>query len=171
MVIKQTPGHPGPCAQPALIGWQKTLTSWFALEQPAACWQRSGFIFMYCEALSGLTGCHCDWRCCANWGRWLRFRHVSHRKGKGDRPAKWGRSRSQTCSILVSVFKSCCPATLFFSSHPCTQTPCPHACGDGSPAGPGFFPVSGAKPRMQNELAGLTEVHCAANGFSVDCSA
>lgn len=47
-------------------------------------------------------------------------------RGKGIGPAKWGHSRSQTCSTLVSVFKSSCAATLFFSSHPCNQTPPPN---------------------------------------------
>lgn len=34
-----------------------------------------------------------------------------------------------------------------------------------------FLHVSGAQLCMQNELAGLTEVHCASNGFSVNCHA
>lgn len=34
-----------------------------------------------------------------------------------------------------------------------------------------FLHVSGAQLCVQNELAGLTEVHCASNGFSVNCSA
>lgn len=33
------------------------------------------------------------------------------------------------------------------------------------------LPVSGAQLCRQNELAGLTEVHCASNGFAVNCSA
>lgn len=44
-------------------------------------------------------------------------------RGEGIGPAKWGHCGSQTCSILVSVFKSPCAATLlclgfslFFSS-------------------------------------------------------
>lgn len=83
--------------------------------------------------------------------------------GKGIGPAKWGHSRSQTCSTLVSVFKSSCAATLFFSSHPCSQTPHPlKNCGTRSMWKGGAWegrplPVSGAQLCRQNEWAGLTE--------------
>lgn len=36
-------------------------------------------------------------------------------RGEGIGPAKWGHRGSQTCSTIVSVFKSPCAATLFFS--------------------------------------------------------
>lgn len=96
-------------------------------------------------------------------------------RGKGIGPAKWGHSRSQTCSTLVSVFKSSCAATLFFSSHPCNQTPSPQngqtvvhgAWGMG--AWKGCQPLGGShSPCMQNETeggAGLTDVHGASRSF------
>lgn len=100
-------------------------------------------------------------------------------RGKGIGPAKWGHSRSQTRSTLVSVFKSSCAATLFFSSHPCNQTPLPQkVCGTCSmwkmeawEVPVLFLHDPEAQLCMQNELAGLTEVRCACNGFSVNCSA
>lgn len=99
-------------------------------------------------------------------------------RGKGIGPAKWGHSRSQTCSTLVSVFKSSCAATLFFSTHPCSQTPSPqhvqNMVHEGEMEAEKGVPVSlpASSPLcMQNEVAGLTEVHCALGSFSADCSA
>lgn len=99
-------------------------------------------------------------------------------RGKGIGPAKWGHSRSQTCSTLVSVFKSSCAATLFFSTHPCNQAPSPqnvqNMVHEGEMEAEKGVPVSlpASSPLcMQNEVAGLTEVHCAFGSFSADCSA
>lgn len=38
-------------------------------------------------------------------------------RGEEIGPAKWGQTGSQTCSALVSVFKSPCAATLLLSSN------------------------------------------------------
>lgn len=98
-------------------------------------------------------------------------------RGKGIGPAKWGHSRSQTCSTLVSVFKSSCAATLFFSSHPCNQTPSPQNVQNVVLRGK-WRPRRGCQPSseahaplcMQNEVAGLTVVRYASGSFPVDCS-
>lgn len=90
-------------------------------------------------------------------------------RGEEIGPAKWGQTGSQTCSTLVSVFKSPCAATLLLRSN---------QEGEGGEAGGGMLcsllgdgkmgavlvlllPVSWAWLCPRNELTGLTEVHCA----------
>lgn len=98
-------------------------------------------------------------------------------RGEEIGPAKWGQTGSQTCSALVSVFKSPCAATLLLSSNQGgrggqTKKEGGKKCvvcalwkvEDEAVAilfcsHPLPFRLLGLA--VQNELTGLTEVHCA----------
>lgn len=96
-------------------------------------------------------------------------------RGEEIGPAKWGQTGSQTCSTLVSVFKSpCAAATLLLSGNQAGRgwVGRPKAAkkkhgalivedGRYKAVAILFLPVSWAWLCMQNELTGLTEVHCA----------
>jgi len=84
-------------------------------------------------------------------------------------PAKWGQAGARTCSPLVRLLKSPCAETWLLSSNQQQQQQqkkrksmvCSLWDMGDEAAAILILPVSWAMLCMQNELTGLTEVHCA----------